>query len=53
MPRPSRKIGKQIKKSGISKEQVCVATKYLSSYVKWHKWINIFITEKETLEPRI
>lgn len=26
MPRPSRKRGKQVKKRGISKEQVCVAT---------------------------
>ena len=26
MPRPSRKRGKQVKKRGISKEQVCVGT---------------------------
>ena len=26
MPRPSRKRGKQVKKDGISNEQVCVAT---------------------------
>ena len=49
VPRPSRHRGKEIKKRGISKEQVCVATKYLSNYLKWHKWINIFITEKETI----
>ena len=26
MPRPSRKRGKEVKKRGISKDQVCVAT---------------------------
>lgn len=25
-----------------------VATKYLSNYMKWHKWINTFSSEKET-----
>jgi len=26
-----------------------VATKYLENYLKWHKWINIFSTEKDTV----
>lgn len=26
-----------------------VATKYLDSYLKWHKWMNIFTTEKEVV----
>lgn len=29
-----------------------VATKYLSNYLKWHKWINIFISEKETIRTK-
>lgn len=29
-----------------------VATKYLSNYLKWHKWINTFITEKETIRTK-
>lgn len=49
MLRPSRKTGKQVKKMGLYKEQVCVATKYLSNYLKCHKWIDTFITEKETI----
>lgn len=26
-----------------------VATKYLNNYMKWHKWINIFSSEKEAV----
>ena len=27
-----------------------VATKYLSNYIKWHKWVNIFSSEKESIQ---
>jgi len=26
-----------------------IATKYLNTYLKWHKWINTFSGEKETV----
>ena len=26
-----------------------VVTKYLSNYLKWHKWINTFSSEKESI----
>ena len=29
-----------------------VATKYLSNYLKWNKWINTFSTEKETVRTK-
>lgn len=29
-----------------------VATKYLSNYLKWNKWINTFSTEKETVKTK-
>ena len=29
-----------------------VATKYLENYLKWHKWINTFSTEKETIRNK-
>ena len=29
-----------------------VATKYLNNYMKWHKWINTFSTEKETIRNK-
>ena len=120
MPRHSRKRGKQVKKRGISKEQVCittaidrqgnlimelackgritsneletlydghmangsilctdshksyiqhinalhsnlkkwinrfngVATKYISNYIKWFKWLQIFDTDKEIIKAK-
>lgn len=29
-----------------------VATKYLSNYMKWHKWINTFSSEKESIRVK-
>lgn len=29
-----------------------VATKYLENYLKWHKWINIFSTEKDIVRTK-
>ena len=29
-----------------------VATKYLSNYLKWHKWINTFSSEKESIRTK-
>lgn len=29
-----------------------VATKYLNNYMKWHKWINTFSSEKETFKTK-
>lgn len=81
MPRHSGKRGKQVKKRGISKEQVCiatdidrqgnlimklackclkkwmnrfngVATKYISNYIKWFKWLQIFDTDKEIIKAK-
>ncbi|MDU3724500.1 MAG: IS1595 family transposase, partial [Clostridium celatum] len=29
-----------------------VATKYLNNYMKWHKWISIFSSEKESIRVK-
>ena len=29
-----------------------VATKYLSNYLKWHKWMNTFSSEKESIRTK-
>ena len=29
-----------------------VATKYLNNYMKWHKWINTFSSEKESIRVK-
>ena len=29
-----------------------VATKYLENYLKWHKWINTFSTEKDIVRTK-
>lgn len=29
-----------------------VGTKYLSNYMKWHKWINSFSTEKDIVRTK-
>ena len=44
--------GKQVKKRCISKAQVCVATKYISNYLYYFKWLQTFSTEKEILRAK-
>ena len=29
-----------------------VATKYISNYIKWFKWLQIFDTDKETIKAK-
>lgn len=47
MPRQFRKRDEQVKKRGISKEQV-----YISNYIKWLKWLRIFDSDKEIMKVK-